>query len=167
MLYKNSLIKLFEEHLFHFRISHVLEMNCFVQTEVQATPITSPTWKWYIKSVANVSKRANTASTSFHKRTWKNPSLILIVHLTNFAHPKWVDIHINFPVFWLGDFCQNLSYTKRFYSYDIKVHQLKIANGLVMMVDIFFLGNLVALGLLEFFQHFLSPFSSEIAKKTA
>ena len=42
-----------------------------------------------------------------------------------------------------------------------------IANGLVMMVDIFFLGNLVALGLLEFFQHFLSPFSSEIAKKTA
>ena len=104
MLYKNSLIKLFEEHLFHFRISHVLEMNCFVQTEVQATPITSPTWKWYIKSVANVSKRANTASTSFHKRTWKNPSLILIVHLTNFAHPKWVDIHINFPVFGLGDF---------------------------------------------------------------
>ena len=65
-LCKNNLIKLFEEHLFHFRISNDLGMHCFLRIESRQHG------KCYIKSTANGSGRADTASRSLDNWTHDN-----------------------------------------------------------------------------------------------
>ena len=79
-------------------------MHCFLRMEVQVTYIISSTWKWYIKSAASGSKRADIAWTSLDNWRRNNLSLILTVCILNSLHSVRVYTSINSPVFVAGSF---------------------------------------------------------------